>query len=97
MKIYRQGDVRISSVEELPEGLKLKKDTVLVYGESTGHSHRLQGGKVYTKGDEMYIVCNDGDKIVHEEHETINLAKGRYAVIRQKEYLTKDMSKVVVD
>lgn len=97
MKIYRQGDVLIKQVTDIPAGLKTSKDNVLVYGESTGHAHRLQGGSVKTKGDEMYIIADDGAKIVHEEHDTIELMKGRYAVIRQREYLSADMTRLVID
>lgn len=97
MNIYRQGDVLIKQVAELPEGLKTQKGNVLVYGESTGHSHKLVGGSVKVKSDEMYIIANDGAKIVHEEHNTIDLPSGKYMVIRQREYLSSDMTKVVID
>lgn len=98
-KLYaRQGDVGIlSPIITLPEGAKKLKTNVVVYGESTGHSHQLVGGDIFRKDDVMYLVLEKGGKLVHQEHETITLESGIYPVIRQREYLSKDMTKVVVD
>ena len=35
--------------------------------------------------------------VVHEEHNPIRLAKGHYAVTRQREYVMGDMTKLVID
>lgn len=95
--MYRHGDVLITKIDSIPKGTTKKKDNVLVYGESTGHAHRLIGGEIFTKGEAMFLNVKKGAKLVHEEHKTIELPKGKYSVIRQREYLTKDMTKVVVD
>ena len=95
--MYRHGDVLITKVSDIPKGAKKKVDNVIVYGESTGHAHRLIGGEIFTKGNAMFLKVTKKGKLVHEEHKTIELPKGLYAVIRQREYLTKDMTKIVVD
>lgn len=97
MKIFRQGDVLVKEVNSLPFGLKKQANNVLVYGESTGHAHRLIGGDVLTKGDTMYLNLLKKGKVVHEEHNTIELPVGKYIVIRQREYQNKDMVRLVVD
>ena len=44
MKTYRQGDVLIRQVNEIPSQAKVKKNVgriVLAYGEVTGHAHAI--------------------------------------------------------
>lgn len=97
MKIYRQGDVVIKEVTEIPKRMTKVKNGVILKGESTGHTHRLIGGDVLTGKDLMYLLVTKKGQIVHEEHNTIDLPKGKYMIIRQREYLSKDMVKIVVD
>ena len=41
-EFYRQGDVLIVKIAKLPaEGLKETKDKVIIWGETTGHSHKV--------------------------------------------------------
>jgi len=94
----RQGDILIKRIDQLPKEARLKKDNVLVYGESTGHTHRLEGGEVYQTPDSLlYLLIANKGKIVHEEHKPISLKAGKYGVIRQKEYTNKDAVRLVVD
>ena len=95
--MYRQGDILIIKVDTLPKGLKLKKDLIILYGEATGHAHRLEKGKIYFKGEEIYLVLGSNSRIVHDEHNPIELEKGIYAIRRQKEYVSSDMTRIVVD
>lgn len=98
MNTYRQGDLLITQVDSIPKGLKERKSLVLVYGEATGHAHRLTNGKVFEGKDNLlYLMLNKGADLVHEEHKTISLKKGKYMVIRQKEYTNKDAVKIVKD
>jgi hypothetical protein len=96
--MYRQGDVLIKPLSVLPEGIELQSSSVLVYGESTGHAHRIEKGSVYkTKSGDMFLDVKRKTRIVHEEHKPIELPAGKYAVIRQREYVNADMVKIVVD
>lgn len=96
--IFRQGDVLIRKIDSLPK-VKLSEviNGVLVYGEVTGHAHRIRGGKVYKHKDNMYLNVGKTATIVHEEHKPIQLDRGYYSVIRQREYVSADMIKVVTD
>lgn len=98
MKQFRQGDLFIQEIEQLPEGLKAQKNLILVYGEATGHKHQLKSGQVFTddKGL-MFLKLSKVTELIHEEHATIDLPKGNYVVIRQREYQSKDMVRLVVD
>lgn len=94
----RQGDLVIKQVNSIPLNAKLQKDGVLVYGEATGHAHRLVGGNVFKTDNGMIFLKVEGKaSIKHEEHKPISLNKGLYGVIRQREYLKKDMTTLVID
>ena len=97
-KHIRQGDLLITKVDKIPSGLKKDLTGIILFGEATGHKHQLFGGDVF-KGKEGLIFLNVPKKaeIRHEEHRTIKLGAGKFAVIRQREYLNSDMVKLVVD
>lgn len=96
--MYRQGDVLIiQTTKRLPTTAKEIATGIVVYGEATGHAHRLVGGKVLRDGDRMFLHVPRSGKLVHDEHHTITLPKGNYMVVRQREYAGKDMVKVIVD
>lgn len=96
--MYRQGDLLIKKIDVLPAGyVNEKTDNVLVKGESTGHSHKLIGGKVIQIMSNLYMTIPEKGQLVHEEHQTIELEKGVYAVIRQREYVSKDEERTIYD
>lgn len=76
---------------------------ILAYGEVTGHAHAVIGDADLleipaeiterTIADiEKYLdVREGGAQVVHEEHATIHLPPGRYAIVRQREYTSADM------
>jgi hypothetical protein len=85
-KMYRQGDVLLVEVDAPPNGLK-EKDNVLARGEATGHSHRIEGAKVYVTKDGMQVVqVERAARLVHEEHGEIAVGPGLYKVVVQREY-----------
>jgi hypothetical protein len=66
---------------------------ILVHGELTGHSHRLEDPKSAALfsaapgiGAMFLEVPAGGTRIVHEEHGPIELPQGLYRVWRQREY-----------
>lgn len=77
---------------------------VLAYGEVTGHAHVVTGdadlyevpAELVERGIaeiEKYLEVHSGGAIVvHDEHATITLPPGRYAIVRQREYTSADMS-----
>ena len=86
MKMYRQGDVLIVEAKRELRG-KVQTDTVLVYGEATGHAHRVEGGATIMETPQGKVI--DASKpfsVVHDEHDTIEIPEGFYRVIRQREY-----------
>lgn len=96
---YRQGDIMPEQIEKLPKGLSIKKDNVIVHSDSTMHDHSLKSGTVYVdKNGNLFLEVPTDTQIVHTfDHDPIDIAKGLYKVIRQKEYVMKDMKRIVID
>jgi hypothetical protein len=72
---------------------------VLAYGEVTGHAHAIadvvqeyENGVRFTKarlwdaGAERFLQVMEKVALTHEEHEAIEIPKGTYLVVRQREY-----------
>lgn len=95
--LYRQGDVLIELIGEMPDGLvPVERDqgrVILAYGEVTGHAHAIAEPDVelFTREDmtEMegrFLRVEREAHLRHEEHATITLPPGMYRVKRQREY-----------
>ena len=91
---WRQGDIFFVKLEEEPRSDgKAVKNGVIAKGETTGHSHRLspssmdQGAVLSIMDRSMFLRSPEaGATIVHDEHGTINLPAGLFAVVRQREF-----------
>lgn len=99
---FRQGDVLLMRVEELPSQAKeeaVQDKIVLAYGEVTGHSHSisLDSATLYRHEQHNYLVVPSAANLVHEEHDTIAVPAGVYKVIRQREYSPRHVSEFVSD
>ena len=94
--MYRQGDVLVVPVSELPVGLepvaRENGRVVLAHGEVTGHAHAIRSEKAALFRDPklmavfMYVSGDAPVALEHDEHDTISLPAGNYQVIRQREY-----------
>lgn len=98
--MYRQGDVFIRRVEELPADAQEVEGLVLARGEVTGHAHRLKPQKGLTRyeRDEIldgvstriqYLVnaTKKGVTLLHEEHGPVVIPPGIFRVRIQREYI----------
>lgn len=100
---YRHGDLLVHTVERPSDRLIQQfvedKDVVLLAGEATGHNHRLQGDFTLfrtngtTEGMGYFEVTGKAN-LNHEEHGVIDLPKGFYAIVRQREYTPKGIEYV---
>ncbi len=88
--LWRHGDVLIGSVQSLPRGAKRHEGAILVHGEFTGHSHRIQDlatAQLYARGNDLFLtVTAPAATIIHQEHAPITLPTGVYRVWQQREY-----------
>ena len=97
LKMYRQGDVLLRQIPQLPNYVRKRKDKRIAEGEIADHAHVILNGAVYEvhdQSDELYVKADDITTIAHEEHNSIKLEKGVYEVIRQQEYLGKGIKYV---
>ena len=91
MAIYRQGDVLLVPVVDIPAGVKRvrPKRVVLAEGEVTGHVHELVGGDVQLfqdKAEALFVKIMGAPELRHAEHATQVIEPGFYRVVRQREY-----------
>ena len=97
--LWRHGDVLIAATPAIPEDAKRRPTRVLVYGEQTGHSHRIaeaDTATLYELGDTLYLrVHAPHATVVHEEHRPIVLPQGSYRVWTQREYTPQAVRPVV--
>lgn len=98
MEMYRQGDLLLTRIEVLPEGLTQRPSQVIVEGEATGHQHRLVAGNVLqdTQGH-LYLAVLQHTQVVHQEHHALELEPGFYAITRQREYVAPEIDRTVYD
>lgn len=97
--IYRQGDVLIARIANLPTNKAVARSTgILAYGEVTGHSHKVED---LTRAEVLEIdtglflrVGEEGVRIVHDEHTAISLPPGNYEVTIQREYTPEEIRNV---
>ncbi len=101
--MWRQGDVLIVAVAELPDGLPVldrrdPRGLVLAEGEATGHAHAIAWPSVGIAGSDgasLYFAAgSDGAQITHQEHATITLPAGFYRVVHQREYSPQEIRRV---
>lgn len=99
----RQGDVFIVAVEAVPKAKRVKRDAgriVLAYGEVTGHAHAIAdiGAVLFDAGDAgRYLRVSKRVVLRHEEHAKIDLPRGNYRVVIQREYAPGELPRQVVD
>ena len=89
-KLARQGDILFTRIDALPKGLKKSKDSIVAYGEVTGHAHRVvedTGVAVLeNEAGEKFVEATEDWKVTHDEHGPIEFKAGTYKVGRQREY-----------
>ena len=91
-RIFRQGDVLIVEVSEIPKDAKIEKKNgsfILAEGEATGHHHQIKKavGVLLAMGiADRFLQLKKAAKLQHEEHGEIMIPAGNWQVIRQREY-----------
>ena len=106
MIVLRHGDLLLKSDEGIviPKGSKSLKTDVLAEGEATGHTHRLVGQAQILEHEaadgtvEKFVDAKQDSQLVHQEHNTIDIPKGVYRVVQEREFdVIDEMSKQVYD
>jgi hypothetical protein len=101
--VYRQGDVLIIPVTEVPGGLdpvaRENGQIVLARGETTGHAHAIaaEGAALFRNPNLAAVflsVTGEAVAVEHDEHDTIHLPPGSYRIVRQREYRPEEIRDV---
>ena len=93
---YRHGDLLLEKVlpEDLPKDLKEREGGVILEGEETGHAHRIDSCATVLDSaalEKAYVIVNEAKaRLTHEDHHLIEVPKGPYVVVRQREYSAYD-------
>lgn len=109
MKQYRQGDVFLKEIIDIPEiedktyysvegPIPDDGSLILAHGESTGHKHAIYDkNSILVKekeGNRFFLIVIKETDLKHEEHDPIKLPVGKYEVIRQREYFPTEIRRV---
>ena len=91
MKVFRQGDVILVPVGEIPSGSVIEPDkgrVILAYGEVTGHAHALPLGfaKQYQAGERVFVEVTAKAELRHEEHAPLQIPEGKYEKLIAREH-----------
>jgi hypothetical protein len=93
--MYRQGDVLVFSVKNLPNNLEpIERENghiILAHGEATGHAHAIKSEHATLFRDPklaaiFMCVADESVTLAHDEHALIAIPPGSYEVRRQREY-----------
>ena len=88
--MWRQGDILLERVYEIPHQARKLKNRVIESSSTTGHQHKIQekgACRLYQFGPENFLdVFAQKASLVHPEHDTIELETGIYRVWRQREF-----------
>ena len=98
--MFRQGDVLLVPVAEMPEGRPVEADggrLVLARGEATGHHHSVavEDGELFDTAEGVYLRIMTTTPLEHQEHGSITLDPGVYRVLRQREYAPGAIDRMV--
>ena len=89
----------IRAVDSIPADAKRRATNVLVRGEITGHSHRIEvpdTAEVWECDGVLFVKVVAGTaRLIHEEHKPITLLRGLYRVWQQREYTPRMIRRVV--
>ncbi len=100
MEMYRQGDVLLRRIEKVAGKPTDSGEKVLALGETTGHKHILRGNGVQffaSASGQVQVQVTDTAELVHEEHARIEIPKGSYEVVLQREFDLLDGVRQVAD
>src|SRR5688572_10511439 len=89
-KMWRQGDVLIAAIEELPAEARPKQGVTVAEGEVTGHRHHFADPgavKLFeTEGLLFVRVIAAEATLIHDEHRSITIPQGICRIWQQREY-----------
>jgi hypothetical protein len=106
-KQYRQGDILIEDIDQLPADAKPQtrlRRLVVAQGEATGHHHVLLPSREdmdwwQNAAGDIYVRSAEAGRLVHEEHGTIEILTDAPFIVcrRQIEFTANLVARQVAD
>lgn len=88
-EFIRHGDVILLRVDKIKGKQTKHNELILAEGEVTGHFHKLktQTSQILESFDNgsRYIELTEPVELTHQEHDTLEIPKGCYQVLLQRE------------
>lgn len=89
-RIWRQGDVTIREVSEIPNNaLHLKSNKIRIASE-TGNPHVLRATQVFETKDleptQRYALLEEDAAMTHPQHASLHLSPGIYLITTVRDY-----------
>ncbi len=85
---WKHGDIFIATIDAIPGDVIRRPAWVLVEGEATGHSHRLDrsgAAERLERGETLYLrVLAEQATVIDQQHRPITLPRGLYQVWQQR-------------
>jgi hypothetical protein len=88
-RIFRQGDLLIRRVWQIPTDAVAKSGNSIGEGEKVGYHHQLIGAhKISETPDDgtIYFEAKEEVSLDHPEHNTIQIPKGVYVVVHERSF-----------
>lgn len=93
---FQQGDTLIKQVKEIP--LRAKKLAGNLIHKGQNHHHTIKGKfALYAKGNDFFIDAKGPCELLHEEHKTIKLPKGKYqkGIVLEYDHFLEESRQVI--
>ena len=93
VKIWRQGDVIVRQVSEVPKQVVEAATNEIRIASETGNPHVLKASKVYVPANvrgvqnrQQYVVLEEPTSMTHPQHAALDLLPGVYQVSTVRDY-----------
>jgi hypothetical protein len=94
VKIWRQGDVVVREISEIPRGVVLAETTEIRIASETGNPHVLRAVQVFETKDargtrsmrEQYVLLDEASTMTHPQHAPLQLSPGMYEIKTVRDY-----------
>ncbi len=97
VRIWRQGDVIVREVSEIPSNTVRSETDEIRISSETGHAHVLKGGRVFVSKNlrdsqllgqqqQHYVILEGPSQMAHPQHGALQLSRGMYRVTTVRDY-----------
>ena len=94
VRFWRQGDVVVREIAEIPRGAVLAETTEVRIASETGNPHVLRAVQVFETREargsqqrrERYVLLDEVSTMTHPQHAPLQLSPGMYEITTVRDY-----------